>query len=263
MGEVNKKNSTDKFDCLIYKGSETAEIQTIVKDESVWLSRKSLAELFDCTSDNIALHLKKIFKSRELNEKSVTEQFSATASDGKKYKTYFYNLDAIISVGYRINSKRATEFRMWAMKILKEYIVRGVVVDKKRMEKDLEYMKLVERAEKLMITEQELRKRIGEIAKEYSEIKKRAVLIGKEVKGGDGMNYRELMKKSMDTEWWDKIGEAVEEFFEHIEKLTEDGTELYDYIENLAKKTAFRPLISDFVTDTNKLMNRVRQKKLN
>lgn len=90
--------------------------------------------LFDCSSDNIGLHLKNIFASGELIRDSVTEKISATASDGKNYLTQFYNLDAVISVGYRVNSIRATQFRQWATSVLRDYAIRGYVLDKKRME---------------------------------------------------------------------------------------------------------------------------------
>lgn len=90
--------------------------------------------LFDCSTDNIGLHLKNIFACGELQKDSVTEKISATASDGKNYLTQFYNLDAIISVGYRVNSIRATQFRQWATSVLREYAIRGYVLDRKRME---------------------------------------------------------------------------------------------------------------------------------
>ena len=90
--------------------------------------------LFDCSTDNIGLHLKNIFASGELQKDSVTEKISATASDGKNYMTQFYNLDAVISVGYRVNSIRATQFRQWATSVLREFAMRGYVLDKKRME---------------------------------------------------------------------------------------------------------------------------------
>lgn len=93
-----------------------------------------MAQLFDCSTDNISLHLKNIFKSGELSESSVTEQSSATAADGKTYKMKFYNLDAIISVGYRINSVRATQFRQWATQVLKTFAIQGYVLDKNRLE---------------------------------------------------------------------------------------------------------------------------------
>ncbi|MDR1317165.1 MAG: virulence RhuM family protein [Spirochaetales bacterium] len=93
-----------------------------------------MARLFDCSPDNISLHLKNIFKEDELDEKSVTEDFSVTAADGKNYKTRHYNLDAIIAVGYRVNSKRATAFRRRATSVLRDFALRGYIIDKKRME---------------------------------------------------------------------------------------------------------------------------------
>ena len=104
------------------------------KDETIWATQKAMAQLFDCSSDNIGLHLKNIFASGELVKDSVTEKNSATASDGKNYQTMFYNLDAIISVGYRVNSVRATQFRQWATYVLRQFAIRGYVIDKKRME---------------------------------------------------------------------------------------------------------------------------------
>lgn len=88
----------------------------VIKDDTIWLTQKSMAELFGCSSDNISLHLKNIFEAGELEKDSVTEKISATAADGKNYPTNFYNLDAIISVGYRVNSIQATHFRIWATK---------------------------------------------------------------------------------------------------------------------------------------------------
>lgn len=88
--------------------------------------------MFECTTDNISLHLKHIFQDKELDKNAVTEKCSITADDGKKYNTTIYNLDAIIAVGYRINSKKATEFRKWATKILREYIAKGFLLDEER-----------------------------------------------------------------------------------------------------------------------------------
>lgn len=108
-------------------------VDVLVQSEMLWLSQKAMAQLFECSSDNISLHLKNIFESNELEETSVTEVFSATASDGKNYKTKHYNLDAIISVGYRVNSAKATQFRIWATQALKEYIIKGFVLDDNRL----------------------------------------------------------------------------------------------------------------------------------
>ena len=95
---------------------------------------KGYGTLFDCSTDNIGLHLKNIFKSGELVEDSVTEKNSATAADGKNYMTRFYNLDAIISVGCRVNSIRATQFRQWCTYVIRQFSLRGYIIDKKRME---------------------------------------------------------------------------------------------------------------------------------
>ena len=119
---------------IIYntEGGET-KIEARIKDETVWLSQKQMAELFDCSVDNVGLHLKNIFAEAELSENSVTEESSVTASDGKNYLVKHYNLDAIISVGYRINSLRGTQFRIWATQKLKEYIIKGFVMDDERL----------------------------------------------------------------------------------------------------------------------------------
>lgn len=134
---TNKKlqirNSTAEF--LIFTNQMKEDgIEVRVQNDTIWLSQKLMAILFDCSTDNISLHLKNIFKEEELDESSVTEEFSVTASDGKSYKTKHYNLDAIIAVGYRVNSKRATAFRQWATSVLKDYAIRGYVIDRKRME---------------------------------------------------------------------------------------------------------------------------------
>ncbi len=127
------RNSTAEFLTFIAEGKEDG-IQVLYGNESIWATQKAMSMLFDCSADNIGLHLKNIFKSGELDENSVTEKISATAADGKSYITKFYNLDAIISVGYRVNSIRATQFRQWCTSVLRQFTIRGYVVDKKRME---------------------------------------------------------------------------------------------------------------------------------
>lgn len=120
-------------DLIIYKNKEgNIIVDAIYKDETLWLSQKSMSKVFGCSTDNISLHLKNIFKEGELDENSVVEESSVTASDGKKYKTKIYNLDAIIAVGYRVNSKKATQFRIWATKVLKEYMTKGFALNDER-----------------------------------------------------------------------------------------------------------------------------------
>ncbi|MFR9547121.1 MAG: virulence RhuM family protein [Rikenellaceae bacterium] len=130
--EIQIRNSTAEF--LIFT-SQTKEdgIEVRVERETIWLSQKLMAQLFDCSTDNISLHLKNIFADGELDQNSVVEDYSVTATDGKNYKTKHYNLDAIIAVGYRVNSKRATAFRQWATAILRDFAIRGYVIDKERM----------------------------------------------------------------------------------------------------------------------------------
>ena len=126
------EESLKKF--ILYTApSGEVRVDVLLENESVWLSQKAMALLFDCSTDNVSLHLKNIFESNELEEKSVTEVFSTTASDGKNYKVKHYSLDAIISVGYRVNSTKATQFRIWATQALKEYIIKGFVLDDNRL----------------------------------------------------------------------------------------------------------------------------------
>ncbi|MCK5320664.1 virulence RhuM family protein [Candidatus Parcubacteria bacterium] len=119
---------------IIYNSKDgEAKLEVRLENETVWLSQKQMAELFDCSTDNIGLHLKNIFKEAELSENSVTEEYSVTASDGKNYKVKHYNLDTIISVGYRVNSSHGTQFRIWATERLKEYIIKGFAMDDERL----------------------------------------------------------------------------------------------------------------------------------
>ena len=127
------RNSTSEFLTFTAQAGEQS-IEARYEDETVWLSQKLMAQLFDVTVPTINEHLKNIFNNNELSENSVIRKFLITAADGKNYNTNFYNLDAIISVGYRVNSIRATQFRQWATHVLKEFTIKGYVLDKKRME---------------------------------------------------------------------------------------------------------------------------------
>ena len=125
---------TNETQFILYQlPDEEGVIQVVVKDETIWATQKAMAQLFGCSTDNVSLHLKNIFASSELDKDSVTEKNSATAADGKNYQTLFYNLDAIISVGYRVNSTKATRFRIWATGVLKEYIRKGFALDDNRL----------------------------------------------------------------------------------------------------------------------------------
>ena len=125
-------NATGEF--LFYQSDDNqSRIEVRLHDETVWLSQSSMAELFQTTKQNISLHLKNIFKEGELNEGSVVKDYLTTASDGKRYQVISYNLEAIISVGYRVKSNRGTQFRIWATQRLREYIVKGFAMDDERL----------------------------------------------------------------------------------------------------------------------------------
>lgn len=131
-GKITSMKETRNI--ILYESSDsTLKLEVPIDGETVWLSQKQMAELFGCSTDNVGLHLKNVFKQGELDKKSVTEDSSATASDGKTYVITRYNLDAIISVGYRVNSIRGTQFRIWATNKLKEYIIKGFVLDDERL----------------------------------------------------------------------------------------------------------------------------------
>ena len=131
MQTLQIRNSTVEF-LIFTKQNKEKTIEVIVDEESVWLSQKLMAELFGTTRNNITMHLSNIFE-KELSEDSVCKEFLHTARDGKNYKTKYYNLDVIIAVGFKVNSKRAVEFRLWAINILKQYSVKGYVLDKERL----------------------------------------------------------------------------------------------------------------------------------
>lgn len=131
MQTLQIRNSTAEF-LIFTKQNKEKTIEVIVDEESVWLSQKLMAELFGTTRNNITMHLSNIFE-KELSEDSVCKEFLHTARDGKKYKTKYYNLDVIIAVGFKVNSKRAIDFRLWAINILKQYSVKGYVLDKERL----------------------------------------------------------------------------------------------------------------------------------
>ena len=127
------RNSTAEFLIFTQQAGESG-IEVRYEEGSIWLTQKLMAELFDVDRRTIGEHLQNIYSSGELQEDAVSRKFRLTASDGRNYNTQFYNLDAIISVGYRVNSKRATQFRQWATKVLKEFAIKGFVLDKKRLE---------------------------------------------------------------------------------------------------------------------------------
>jgi len=161
------RNSTAEF--LIFtaqSGEESIEVR--YADETIWLTQKLMASLFDVTVPTVNEHLKNIFASGEIDEESVIRKFLTTASDGKQYNVRFYNLDAIISVGYRVNSIRATQFRQWATSVLREYAIKGYVLDRKRLENgaflDEDYFeRLLEEIREIRLSERRFYQKIADI----------------------------------------------------------------------------------------------------
>ena len=135
MSEEQGLTPYETREILFYK-TENGEVRVeiLLFQENLWLTQAKMAELFEVQKAAISKHLKKIFESGELSEDSVVSKMETTASDGKNYDTTFYNLDAIISVGYRVNSVRATQFRQWCTFVLRQFAIRGYVLDHKRME---------------------------------------------------------------------------------------------------------------------------------
>lgn len=168
-------NYLQKTEFLLFQsqdGEDEARIQVAVKDETIWLTQKGMAELFGCSSDNISLHLKNIYESGELLFSATAEEISVVRQEGSRSvsrKVMFYNLDAIISVGYRVNSRRATQFRIWATGVLKEYMRKGFALDDERLKqgravfgKDY-FRELLERVRSIRASERRIWQQITDI----------------------------------------------------------------------------------------------------
>ena len=163
---------------LIYRSNDDeVNINPIVKDDTVWLTQKNMAELFECSSDNISLHLKNIYESGELCPDATAEEISVVRKEGMRNitrKLLFYNLDAIISVGYRVNSRRATQFRIWATSVLKEYMLKGFALDDERLKQGKKifgkdyFRELLERVQSIRASERRVWQQITDIFAECS-----------------------------------------------------------------------------------------------
>lgn len=166
---------SDALQFLIYQSGDTAgRIQVYVKDETLWANQKAMGELFGVNRQAITKHLHHIFEEHELEEVTVCSIMEHTAEDGKTYQTKFYNLDAIISVGYRVNSTKATRFRQWATRTLNEYIRKGFVMDDERLKlgkttfgKDY-FRELLERVRSIRASERRIWQQITDIFAECS-----------------------------------------------------------------------------------------------
>ncbi len=169
---------SNDFRFLIYESAEEdVSVNAVIKDEDVWLSQRGMAELFGCSTDNISLHLKNIYAEGELTESATTEEFSVVQKEGTRNvtrKTRFYDLDAIISVGYRVNSRRATRFRIWATGVLKEYMIKGFALDDARLKQGKAafgtdyFRELLERVRSIRASERRIWQQITDIFAECS-----------------------------------------------------------------------------------------------
>jgi len=170
--KITLKDELTEF--LLYSSpSGEIRVEAFLHDENIWLTQKRIAELFGVDLRTISEHLQNIFKSGELEENSVIRKFRTTASDNKKYEVKFYNLDAILSVGYRVNSNQATQFRIWASKTLKEYIIKGFAMNDERLKnghyfgKDY-FQELLERVRSIRTSERRIYLQITDIFAECS-----------------------------------------------------------------------------------------------
>ena len=162
-------------DLIIYQSqnNKNISVEVLYNEEDFWLTQKSMAKLFNVAENNITYHLQNIFRTEELEQDSVTQKIRVTASDGKKYNTNFYSLDAIIAVGYRVNSKEATDFRIWATKTLKEYIKKGFVVNSEFLKNGPKFGKdyfdeLLVKIKEIRASERRFYQKITDIYKECS-----------------------------------------------------------------------------------------------
>ena len=165
----------NKSEIFLYSTSEgNVKVEVILQDETVWLTQQALSEMFGVQRPAITKHLKNIFETGELDENSVSSILEHTAQDGKAYQTKFYNLDAIISVGYRVNSHQATQFRIWATQTLKEYMIKGFVLDDERLKQGTKlfgkdyFDELLERIREIRASERRFYQKITDIYAECS-----------------------------------------------------------------------------------------------
>lgn len=172
MNELSLKDQTTEF--LLYTAPNGGvKVEVVLNNETLWLTQKRMAELFSVGVPAISKHLKNIFDSGELEPNSVISILETTAEDGKKYQTQYYNLDAVISVGYRVNSTHATQFRIWATALIKEYIIKGFVMDDDRLKngrffgKDY-FKELLERVRSIRASERRIYQQITDIFAECS-----------------------------------------------------------------------------------------------
>lgn len=277
MGKKKKFEELNKGEVIIYKHSKNrVELRVQFKDETVWLTQAQIAFLFNVERSVITKHLRNIFKSKELDGNSVCAKIAHTASDGKIYKTQFYNLDVIISVGYRVNSQKATQFRIWATKVLKKYLLHGYAVNEKRLmeaqnkfnqlQETINFLQKKSKAKLLRGQEKGILNLLADYAKTLSLLGKYDKNKLKAEKGRKAkfvLEYEncwniifELKKNLMaKKEAGDIFGNEVGGKFESVVKnlyQTFGGKELYQSIENKAAHLLYLTIKDHPFTDGNK-----------
>lgn len=269
--ELAKQNAV-----VLYKEGGDIRLDVRLEKDTVWLTQAQIGLLFGTKRPAITKHLNTIFKSGELEKNSVCSVLEHTATDGKTYKTAFYNLDIIISVGYRVNSKRATQFRIWATKTLKEYLVRGYAVNEKQLLETKErfaqlqnavaFLQKKSKGRLLAGQEKEILDLLGAYAKTFTileEYDKGALHEAKGVKGAFILGYQECkdiiakMKRELaaKNEASDLFGAARGGAFEGIIKglyQTFDGRELYKTLESKAAHLLYLIIKDHPFSDGNK-----------
>ena len=256
----------------IYKGKgNNVELRVNLDKDTVWLTQKQIAQIFETQRPAITKHLNNIFKSKELNENSVSSILEHTAEDGKKYKTKFYNLDVIISVGYRVNSKRATEFRIWATQRLKDYLVKGYAVNQKRLDELQQTIQLISKGSETGALQLQEAKGLLEIINNYTNsfallnkfdsnnltTEKLSKNITYEIKYNEAIKaIKELKKQLMEKkEAGNLFGNQKDESFQGtLKNITQtfDGDYLYPSIEEQASHLLYFIIKNHPFSDGNK-----------
>jgi len=260
-------------DVAIYQsedGNATLEVQ--LDQDTVWLSQEQLAELFDRERSVITKHLRNVFKEGELEEASVRAKYAHTASDGKTYQTQFYNLDVIISVGYRVKSQRGTQFRQWATRILREHLVKGYTLNEQRLSEERAKLQEMQRAIDLLSRTLSNKEMVDNLGKEVLQVitdyayalatldrYDHGTLVVEATSGPAGyvLEYAEAISivKSMKGEFDGLFGQEKDQGFKSALGAicqTFDGKDVYPSIEEKAANLLYFVVKNHAFTDGNK-----------
>lgn len=271
-----KQEESKKGEIIIYKTSTGPRLEVRLEKDTIWLTQAQIAQLFDTQRPAITKHLNNIFKSKELARNSVSSVLEHTAADGKIYKTQFYNLDAIVSVGYRVNSGRATQFRIWATKTLKGHLIQGYTINEKRLlgtqEKLSELQETIsflrEKSKHKLLTGQE--QEIFDLLANYSktltlleQYDKNKLVLSKKGKGSFALDFNAaygvisklkeelLAKKEASDLFGQEYGDKFKAILGNIQQ-TFGGKELYPSIEEKAAHLLYFIIKDRPFTDGNK-----------